>query len=106
MAMRLYVLEKLKSPLRKIEYSIVGVRVCLKTEPHQKKDKQHSVFVEITFKKQDGVTKTPLVLSESNENLYAAIDTAMGKINCTIVDNKKQARLRHSALKRMITELV
>ena len=94
-ALRAYVLGKLERVTRHFD-QVVDVNVLLTVENKREKDKRQKAEVTLHVKGRD------IFVEQSHEDLYAAIDQLMDKLDRQVVRHKdKVQEHHHTAAKRM-----
>ncbi|MEY2660348.1 MAG: hypothetical protein RLZZ123_1520 [Pseudomonadota bacterium] len=94
-ALRNYVTHKLDRVIRHFD-QVVDVKVLLTVEKQKEKEKRQRAECNIRVKGSD------LFAECSNEDLYAAVDELVDKLDRQVVRHKDRSQEHHSMAKRMM----
>lgn len=87
-ALREYVLNKLERIIRHFD-QVVDVQVLLSVEKNTEKDKRQKAEVTVHVKGRD------IFVENAHEDMYAAIDTLMDKLDRQVVKHKDKVQDHH-----------
>lgn len=87
-ALREYVLAKLERPLRHFD-EVVKVEVLLSVEKNKEKERRQTAQVTLSMKGRD------IFVEHAQEDLYAAIDELMNKLDRLVVRHKDRTKNPH-----------
>ena len=97
-ALRAYVLDKLERVMRHFD-QVVDVNVLLTVENKREKDRRQKAEVTLHVKGRD------IFVEQSHEDLYAAIDQLMDKLDRQVVRHKDRVQdHHHTSSKRLSVE--
>lgn len=96
-ALREYVHTKLERVLRHFD-QVVDVNVLLSVEKHKEKERRQKAEVTLRVKGRD------LFAEQLHEDLYAAIDQLMDKLDRQVVRHKDRLQDHHAAVRRQTAE--